>query len=127
MRDDISYLDKKHGGAKDKDEYDTNLETIERDKKPEKLDSDEEDLINGGEGGEEGDSSQPKNTRATMRQGGTILFTRNHDGQAPARLQDFEIKRMLGKGAFGKVFLVQNKNTQKYYAMKAIRKDVVLE
>jgi len=46
-----------------------------------------------------------------MRQGGTLLFTRKHDGQVAARLQDFEIKRMLGKGAFGKVFLVQNKNT----------------
>jgi serine/threonine protein kinase len=34
---------------------------------------------------------------------------------------------MLGKGAFGKVFLVQHRKTQKYYAMKAIRKDVVLE
>jgi serine/threonine protein kinase len=34
---------------------------------------------------------------------------------------------MLGKGAFGKVFLVQNSKTDLYYAMKAIRKDVVLE
>jgi len=34
---------------------------------------------------------------------------------------------MLGKGAFGKVFLVQNSKTGLYYAMKAIRKDVVLE
>jgi hypothetical protein len=34
---------------------------------------------------------------------------------------------MLGKGAFGKVFLVQHARTGKFYAMKAIRKDVVLE
>jgi serum/glucocorticoid-regulated kinase 2 len=34
---------------------------------------------------------------------------------------------MIGKGAFGKVYLVQNRNTQKVYAMKCIRKDVVID
>jgi serine/threonine protein kinase len=34
---------------------------------------------------------------------------------------------MLGKGAFGKVFLVQHRKTQKVYAMKTIRKDVVID
>jgi p70 ribosomal S6 kinase len=43
------------------------------------------------------------------------------------RLQDFIIKKMIGKGAFGKVYLVQNKNTKKIYAMKCIRKDVVID
>ena len=34
---------------------------------------------------------------------------------------------MLGKGTFGKVLLVQNVKNNRYYAMKCIRKDVVLE
>jgi serine/threonine protein kinase len=34
---------------------------------------------------------------------------------------------MVGKGTFGKVFLVQNNYTQKYYAMKCIRKDVIID
>jgi hypothetical protein len=37
-----------------------------------------------------------------------MIFTRNLDQNKKddSKLQDFEIKRMLGKGAFGKVFLV---------------------
>ena len=46
---------------------------------------------------------------------------------ANATLEDFKIVKMVGKGTFGKVFLVQNSNNQKFYAMKTIRKDVVLE
>jgi len=43
----MSYLEKKHGGAKDNDEYDTNLETIDRlNAKDQQPDSDEEDLLN---------------------------------------------------------------------------------
>ena len=40
-------------------------------------------------------------------------------------LDDFDIKRVLGIGSFGKVFLVENKNTSRLYAMKSIRKDKV--
>jgi serine/threonine protein kinase len=42
-------------------------------------------------------------------------------------LKDFEIKKIIGKGAFGKVFLVQHKLKNAIYAMKTIRKDLVLE
>lgn len=63
-----------------------------------------------------------------MRQGGTLIFTRKRDiVEKEVELQDFEIKKIIGKGAFGKVFLVQHKLTQAIYAMKTIRKDVVLE
>jgi serine/threonine protein kinase len=34
---------------------------------------------------------------------------------------------MIGKGAFGKVYLVQHRGTKKVYAMKCIRKDVVID
>jgi serine/threonine protein kinase len=34
---------------------------------------------------------------------------------------------IIGKGTFGKVYLVQNKHTKQLYAMKSIRKDIVLE
>jgi len=35
--------------------------------------------------------------------------------------------RIVGKGTFGKVFQVRHSKTGKVYAMKCIRKDVVLE
>jgi serine/threonine protein kinase len=34
---------------------------------------------------------------------------------------------MLGKGGFGKVFLVQKKDDKTLYAMKAMKKDVILK
>lgn len=42
-------------------------------------------------------------------------------------LKDFNIVKLVGKGSFGKVFLVTGKNTNDYYAMKALKKDVVLQ
>jgi serine/threonine protein kinase len=37
------------------------------------------------------------------------------------------IRRMIGKGTFGKVFLVENVYTKNIYAMKCIRKDTVID
>ena len=42
-------------------------------------------------------------------------------------LEDFKYINIIGKGTFGKVFLVQNKYTKVFYAMKSIRKDIVIE
>lgn len=45
-----------------------------------------------------------------------------------AKLEDFKILKLIGKGTFGKVFLVeQTTNPGKQYAMKCIRKDLVIE
>ena len=50
-----------------------------------------------------------------------------HQGQELVQLEDFEIKKVLGRGSFGKVYLVQNINTKEVFAMKALRKDLLLE
>lgn len=49
------------------------------------------------------------------------------DGNLDVTLDDFEIKKVIGRGSFGKVFLVQQKTSGNYYAMKSLRKDVILE
>lgn len=41
-------------------------------------------------------------------------------------LEDFEMLKLIGKGSFGKVFFIQNKTTKGFYAMKSLKKDVVL-
>lgn len=41
-------------------------------------------------------------------------------------MKDFIIKKIIDKGSFGKVFLVENKINGKVYAMKRLNKDVVL-
>lgn len=42
-------------------------------------------------------------------------------------LKDFNMVKLVGKGSFGKVFLVTSKATSDYFAMKALKKDVVLQ
>jgi len=44
-----------------------------------------------------------------------------------AKLSDFNIKKMIGRGTFGKVYIVEHSEDNKLYAMKCIRKDLVLE
>ncbi|XP_026539761.1 protein kinase C theta type [Notechis scutatus] len=41
-------------------------------------------------------------------------------------IDDFYLHRILGKGSFGKVFLVELKTTNQFFAMKALKKEVVL-
>lgn len=42
-------------------------------------------------------------------------------------LKDFIIKKVIGRGSFGKVFLVEKKGGSEVYAMKSLRKDVILD
>lgn len=56
-----------------------------------------------------------------------MLFTRKHEEKGGVKLQDFIIMKLIGKGAFGKVYLTQHRTTKKLYAMKCIRKDVVID
>lgn len=44
-----------------------------------------------------------------------------------ARLDDFEILKVVGQGAFGKVYQVKKKGTSEIFAMKVVRKDKIME
>jgi len=39
---------------------------------------------------------------------------------------DFDIIKVIGRGSFGKVYLVQKKGSDVFYAMKTLKKDMVL-
>lgn len=41
--------------------------------------------------------------------------------------KDFEYKKVIGRGSFGKVYLVRKKDSQRPYAMKILRKDHLLK
>ena len=40
-------------------------------------------------------------------------------------LNDFELMTVIGRGSFGKVYLVKRTGTDNYFALKKLRKDVV--
>ena len=42
-------------------------------------------------------------------------------------IEDFAIEKVIGKGAFGRVYLVTRKDTGEVYAMKCLRKDLIEE
>ncbi|XP_052174538.1 serine/threonine-protein kinase AtPK2/AtPK19-like [Diospyros lotus] len=42
-------------------------------------------------------------------------------------LEDFEVLKVVGQGAFGKVFQVRQRGTSEIYAMKVMRKDKIIE
>lgn len=48
-------------------------------------------------------------------------------GMDDCKLEDLLIRRVLGKGAFGKVYMVENKLNGKFYAMKSLRKDMIVD
>ena len=48
-------------------------------------------------------------------------------GDMNVSLNDFEIKKVIGRGSFGKVFLVQKIGDNEVSAMKSLRKDVIIE
>ena len=54
------------------------------------------------------------------------IFSKNKTIKS-VTLEDFEIKKVLGKGSYGKVCLVQYKPTKEFFAMKSLKKDISLD
>lgn len=59
------------------------------------------------------------------REKSSTLYSKRKDEQTT--LDDFLVMKVIGQGSFGKVFMVQHKPSSKYFAMKSIRKDVVID
>ncbi len=59
-----------------------------------------------------------------MSTGAKNLFSRN---KTDANLEDFKVVKLIGKGTFGKVYLVEHMSSNKLYAMKCIRKDIIIQ
>lgn len=51
-----------------------------------------------------------------------FLFYSSSDVQ----IDNFKILKVIGRGSFGKVYLVQKKDSGEYFAMKTLKKDVIL-
>ncbi len=42
-------------------------------------------------------------------------------------IDDFDILKVIGRGAFGKVMLVEKKDTKEIFAMKSLKKNMIIE
>jgi serum/glucocorticoid-regulated kinase 2 len=62
---------------------------------------------------------------AKKRRVGTIFSA--HQNIKNVGVNDFKIINVIGRGSYGKVCLVQFKKTNKLYAMKSLKKDVLLD
>jgi serine/threonine protein kinase len=49
------------------------------------------------------------------------------DVSSLVQLEDFKILKMIGRGGFGKVYLVKQQGTQNHYAMKVLQKDYIIQ
>ena len=55
-----------------------------------------------------------------------------HQGIAPPKIpsittDDFKILKVIGRGSFGKVYLVQKRDTGEHFAMKTLKKDHIMK
>ena len=56
----------------------------------------------------------------------TTLVKKNSKQQKAVSFMDFKFLMVIGRGTFGKVFLAEYKENKKLYAVKSIRKDILI-
>ena len=57
----------------------------------------------------------------------SVLVFSHKQEEEKVTLKDFEVMGVIGRGTFGKVFLAKLKTTEVLYAIKSLRKDVLVE
>lgn len=57
----------------------------------------------------------------------SILVAQRGGKVQDVKLEDFKLIIVLGRGTFGKVYLAELRQNKQLYAIKAIRKDVLLD
>ena len=59
------------------------------------------------------------------RSGGAGAYTIANEADQ-VTMESFKLLKVIGRGSFGKVYLVQKRDTREYFAMKTLKKDMIL-
>jgi len=65
--------------------------------------------------------------RQKVRDSTETMFTLNKNKDAKVSIDDFEILKVLGRGAFGKVMLVEKRDDRELYALKSMHKEEIID
>ena len=57
----------------------------------------------------------------------TLVKKKGKGNTKDVTFDDFDFLMVIGRGTFGKVFLAEFKETKKLYAIKSIRKDILIQ
>lgn len=60
-----------------------------------------------------------------LREPSRTIYAKAKDNDVT--LASFHFIKVIGRGSFGKVFLVKKKDSGQYFAMKSLRKDVIID
>lgn len=55
-----------------------------------------------------------------------LVRKKNSKNEEKVTFEDFNFLMVIGRGTFGKVFLIEHKKTKALYACKSIRKDILI-
>lgn len=73
------------------------------------------------------DEKKETERKTDTRKRTSMLYSNKKHKDAFVCLDDFDLLKMLGKGAFGEVVLSQHKETGKLYAIKVLKKKAIVE